>query len=96
MRQLQNTIQRLVALGTPGPVSADAIRSVLSVSLQPEEEEEAGGELSEVERRQILRVLSETGGNKTRAAEVLGIQRRTLYKKLARMDRERNTPPETR
>lgn len=96
VRQLQNTIQRLVALGTPGPVSADAIRSVLSVSLQPEEEEEAGGELSEVERRQILRVLSETGGNKTRAAEVLGIQRRTLYKKLARMDRERNTPPETR
>jgi DNA-binding NtrC family response regulator len=94
VRQLQNTIQRLVALGTPGPVSADAIGAVLTTSLQHEEGEETGSELREVEQRQILRVLEETGGNKTRAAEVLGIQRRTLYKKLAQMEREPNTPPE--
>jgi DNA-binding protein Fis len=37
-------------------------------------------------------VLQETGGNKTKAAEILGIQRRTLYKKLARIERERGTP----
>ncbi|MBI3465017.1 MAG: helix-turn-helix domain-containing protein [Planctomycetes bacterium] len=47
-------------------------------------------ELDAVERQQILRVLDQTGGNKTQAAEILGIQRRTLYKKLARIERDRS------
>jgi len=88
VRQLQNTIQRLVALNPPGPVSADTLRPLLSQPLAGAEDEEASGELDEVERRQILKVLQETGGNKTKAAEILGIQRRTLYKKLARIERE--------
>lgn len=92
VRQLRSTIQRLVALGPPGPVSAEALRPLLSDPLT--EDEEPASELGEVERRQILRVLQETGGNKTRAAEVLGIQRRTLYKKLARMERESSLPPD--
>ncbi len=37
-----------------------------------------------LERRYIDRVLSRTGGNKTRAAEVLGIDRRTLNRMFAR------------
>jgi DNA-binding NtrC family response regulator len=89
VRQLQNTIQRLVALNSPGPVSADTLRPLLGEPGSEAEEQEASAELSEVERRQILKVLEETGGNKTKAAEILGIQRRTLYKKLARMERER-------
>jgi transcriptional regulator with PAS, ATPase and Fis domain len=38
--------------------------------------------LREVERRHILRVLEESGGNHVLAAKVLGIDRRTLYRKL--------------
>jgi len=38
--------------------------------------------LAEVEKRHILRVLASTGGNKTRAARVLGIDTKTLYNKL--------------
>ena len=38
--------------------------------------------LEEVERRYILRVLESTGGNKLKAAEVLGIDRSTLHRKL--------------
>jgi two-component system, NtrC family, response regulator AtoC len=41
-----------------------------------------GRTLDEVERRHILRILEETGGNHLRAAEILGIHRRTLYRKL--------------
>jgi DNA-binding NtrC family response regulator len=40
--------------------------------------------LATLERRYIDRVLSRTGGNKTRAAEVLGIDRRTLNRMFAR------------
>jgi DNA-binding NtrC family response regulator len=41
-----------------------------------------GRTLEEIERRHILRILEETGGNHMRAAEILGINRRTLYRKL--------------
>lgn len=94
VRQLQNTISKLIALSPPGPVSALDIREAIASAPAGAagEADDAGEddirELDELERRQILRVLEETGGNKTRAAAVLGIQRRTLYKKLARMDRE--------
>ena len=38
--------------------------------------------LGEVEKQYILRVLEETGGNKAKAAKILGISRETLYQKL--------------
>jgi two-component system response regulator AtoC len=40
--------------------------------------------MDEVERRYILRVLDAVGGNKTLAAQVLGFDRKTLYRKLER------------
>ena len=40
--------------------------------------------LAELERRYIELILRETGGNKKKAAEVLGIDRRTLYRTLER------------
>ncbi|MFO1054341.1 MAG: helix-turn-helix domain-containing protein [Planctomycetota bacterium] len=38
--------------------------------------------LAEIEKRHILRVLASTGGNKTRAAKILGIDTKTLYNRL--------------
>ena len=38
--------------------------------------------LAEIEKRHIMRVLASTGGNKTRAAKILGIDTKTLYNKL--------------
>ena len=40
--------------------------------------------LSELEKRYIQKVLEETGGNKKKAADILGIDRRTLYRMAAR------------
>jgi len=40
--------------------------------------------MDEVERRYIVRVLEAVGGNKTLAAQILGFDRRTLYRKLER------------
>lgn len=45
--------------------------------------------LLEVEENHVRRVLEIAGGNKSRAAEMLGIDRRTLYRKLERYERSR-------
>jgi DNA-binding NtrC family response regulator len=42
--------------------------------------------LDQVERAYIVWVLQNEGGNKTRAAQVLGIDPSTLYRKLSRYD----------
>ena len=42
----------------------------------------ASGTLEEMEKAKILAVLEEVGGNRTKAAERLGISRRTIYRKL--------------
>ena len=42
--------------------------------------------LEEVERRHILRVLQAVGGNRTLAAKILGLDRKTLYRKLERFE----------
>ena len=40
--------------------------------------------LADAEEEQIRRVLAATGGNKSKAAQLLGIERKTLYRKLER------------
>jgi DNA-binding NtrC family response regulator len=50
--------------------------------------------LDELQRRHILRVLDRVGGNKARAAEILGIGRATIYQLLSRMQtgtKDKNT-----
>jgi DNA-binding NtrC family response regulator len=44
-----------------------------------------GSSLDDMEREHIIRILRETGGNKKKAAEILGIERRTLYSKAKRL-----------
>ncbi len=46
-------------------------------------------DLSTVEEEHIRRVLEATGGNKSRAAAILGIERKTLYRKLERLQRSK-------
>jgi DNA-binding NtrC family response regulator len=47
--------------------------------------------LDALERQHILRVLDETGGNRERAAAILGISARTLYRKLREYERDAGT-----
>jgi DNA-binding NtrC family response regulator len=44
--------------------------------------------LREVERSYIQEVLRQTGGNKSRAADILGLDRKTLYRKLEEYGRD--------
>jgi DNA-binding NtrC family response regulator len=45
--------------------------------------------LEELQRRHVLRVLERVGGNKARAAEILGVGRATIYQLLSRMKLEK-------
>ncbi|MFO0567405.1 MAG: sigma-54 dependent transcriptional regulator [Polyangiaceae bacterium] len=89
VRELRNAMEHAVALSELDLVGIEALpervrnhrrSDVLVASQDPSELVP----LDEVERRYILRVLEAVGGNKTTAAEVLGVDRKTLYRKLER------------
>lgn len=48
--------------------------------------------LDMIDRQYTLQVLDQLNGNKTKTAELLGVDRRTLYRKLARWAREGARP----
>ena len=82
VRQLQHLIERLTILAPNDRIDAEAVHDAIS-AMEPKD---GGGEtLAETEADQIRRVLAATGGNKSRAAAILGIERKTLYRKLERM-----------
>jgi len=86
VRELENVIERAMAL-TPNPVLLpEDLPPKLQERFEGVEGELAGNLLSlrEFERRHIQRVLRETKGNKKLAAELLGINRRTLYRMAKR------------
>jgi len=82
VRQLQHMMERLSILAPNGRIDDVAVRDAIEL-MEPREH---GGEtLADTEADQIRRVLTATGGNKSRAAKILGIERKTLYRKLDRM-----------
>ncbi|MDW8353517.1 MAG: sigma-54 dependent transcriptional regulator [Bryobacterales bacterium] len=82
VRQLQHMIERLTILAPEGRIDERAVREAIR---QTQPREHPGETLAEAEMEQIRKVLAATGGNKSRAARILGIERKTLYRKLERM-----------
>jgi DNA-binding NtrC family response regulator len=82
VRQLQHMIERLAILAPGGRIDETAVRDAIE---QMEPREHPGDTLADTEAEQIRRVLTATNGNKSRAAKILGIERKTLYRKLERM-----------
>jgi DNA-binding NtrC family response regulator len=87
VRELENCIERAIALTRGDTIGVEDLpekirgfrRSHVLVSSDDPSELPP---LEEVERRYILRVMEAVGGNKTLAARVLGMGRKTLYRKL--------------
>ncbi|MBL7985860.1 MAG: hypothetical protein JNM91_12715 [Flavobacteriales bacterium] len=84
VRELRNVIERACIL-CDGPL-LDLASLPLELQGEPAQKPGAIYELEQVEREHIRRVLAHTGGNKTLAAELLGIGLTTLYAKVKRFD----------
>ena len=82
VRQLQHVLERLLILSPVEMLEGDAVADALN-SLEPRSNPVQS--LVDAEEEQIRKVLAATGGNKTRAAQILNIERKTLYRKLGRM-----------
>jgi DNA-binding NtrC family response regulator len=82
VRQLQHMMERLTILAPGDRIDAGAVKSAIQ---EMDSRETASDTLADTEAEQIRRVLSATNGNKSRAAKILGIERKTLYRKLDRM-----------
>ena len=80
VRELENVIQRLVIMTDGDFIEVPDLPSLMRFSAL--RETGLNRTLTEVEAEYIRNVLAGVGGNKTRAAEILGIDRKTLREKL--------------
>jgi DNA-binding NtrC family response regulator len=82
VRQLQHMMERLTILAPQGKIDEAQVKEAIELT---EPRDSASDTLADTEADHIRRVLAATGGNKSRAAKILGIERKTLYRKLDRM-----------
>jgi len=90
IRELENVLARALALRSGQSITLRDLPPEITKAAPAAAgagllEQEPTLPLEEVERRYILRVLEATKGNKLKAAEVLGIDRSTLHRKLKQM-----------
>jgi DNA-binding NtrC family response regulator len=94
VRELENVIERAIILGQGGIITTEDLplhirlqESTPSLSSDDLAELFSGlPNLDELERRYILQVLGATGNNRKRTAEILGINRKTLYRMANRYE----------
>jgi len=82
VRQLQHMMERLTILAPDARIDEAAVKQAIE---QTDSRESVSESLADTEAEQIRRVLAATNGNKSRAAKILGIERKTLYRKLEKM-----------
>jgi DNA-binding NtrC family response regulator len=90
VRELENVIERAVTLSRGEKISPDdlppAVQGARGDRRVLDEAAEKALPLHEIEKEYIKKILEKTGGNKYQAAHALGIDRKTLYRKLAEIE----------
>jgi two-component system response regulator HydG len=90
VRELENCIERAVALCRLDEITVDDLPTKIqefhvtrvAIPVGPASSPDAMITMEEMERRYVRQVLDAVGGNKTHAARILGIDRRSLYRRL--------------
>jgi DNA-binding NtrC family response regulator len=98
VRELRNCLERAAAISVSDIIDESQMSFLATqpTSIQPDSFESRATDglpktLEQLEREHILRVLEETDGNRERAAAILGISSRTLYRKLREYETEANS-----
>jgi DNA-binding NtrC family response regulator len=101
VRELENAVERAVSLSHGPLVTPDDLPEGIRHATPPDakaaamlEGDEVCLTLEEVEKRHLVRVLKEMKGNKVKAAKILGIDRRTLYRMAERFGLDLGDDPE--
>ncbi len=87
VRELENVIERSLIMAGDRPISLEDLPPYLRDEKKPPtlfEIPDEGINLEEVEKKLIQRAIEKAGGNKSRAARLLGITRRKLYSMMER------------
>jgi two-component system, NtrC family, response regulator AtoC len=90
VRELRNCLERAVALAHFEEIQVEDLPEKIRNRQNVRSPAHSGGEvpelltLEEIERRHVLRVLEACNSNRTDAAKILGLDRKTLYRKLLR------------
>jgi DNA-binding NtrC family response regulator len=82
VRELENIIERCVTLSPSEVIGRDELPSFIVKGERGKKSLSLADVSADAEKAHILRALKITGGNKTRAAEMLGISRKTLWEKM--------------
>ena len=90
VRELENVIQSLVVMADGDTIEVSDLPALMRFCVPPRPD--LTRSLAEVEAEYVRNVLASVGGNKTKAAQVLGIDRKTLREKLQGMGKR----PESR
>jgi transcriptional regulator with PAS, ATPase and Fis domain len=99
VRELENVIERAITLSQGGRITSDDLPPRIRVDYSSTGTPPLSADdlsdlfsglpsLDDLERRYMLHVLEATGNNRKRAAEILGINRKTLYRMAARFEIE--------
>jgi two-component system response regulator HydG len=93
VRELENIIERCVVLARGATLGPDLLPAKFrELEPQPCREFPRSFSLRAAEQLQVRRALEETGGNKSRAAQLLGVTRKTLDKKIREFEPDLQGP----
>jgi two-component system response regulator AtoC len=88
VRELANTIERAVIVSTARRIEMDDLPEPIRAAVRLQQRREKPQSLAEVEADYVVEILAAAKGNKTEAARILGISRKNLYEKLARLRKD--------
>ena len=90
VRELENVLERAIVFAKDGRIGVEDLHHLRQTSQSPQSTQLVGSTLAELEKRAILQTLEAVSGNRSQAAQQLGVSERTIYSRL----KEYGTLPE--